>query len=307
MTGLEGSRLEDGGLEGSRLEGGGLEGGGPGDVVVYQVRHGHTAVITLNRPQYRNAQNSAMTYALDAACSRAVADDAVKVIVLAGAGEHFSAGHDIGTPGRDTGVSFDRQAVLWWDHVGKPGADGRYAREMEVYLGMCRRWREIPKPVIAMVQGACIAGALMLAWVCDLIVASDDAFFADPVVRMGIPGVEYFAHPWAVGPRFAKQMLFTGDRFSAARAYELGMVSQVVPRAGLAAAVDELAAKIAAMPAFGLALAKRAVNQCEDQMGMRNGMDSAFGLHHVAHAHNAETGADSLAGMNARSMKQAAG
>ena len=79
---------------------------------------------------------------------------------------------------------------------------------------MCRRWREIPKPMIAMVQGACIAGGLMLAWVCDLIVASDDAFFADPVVRMGIPGVEYFAHPWVLGPRAAKEILFTGDRFT---------------------------------------------------------------------------------------------
>ncbi len=276
------------------------------DVVRYETR-GRTAVITLNRPRYRNAQNSAVTYALDAAFARAVNDDDVAVVVLAGAGDHFCAGHDIGTPGRDIDVSFDRQAVMWWDHVGKQGADNRYAREMEVYLGMCRRWREMPKPSIAMVQGACIAGGLMLAWVCDLIVASQDAFFADPVVRMGIPGVEYFAHPWVLGPRFAKEMLFTGDRFDAARAYELGMVSRVVPRAELAATTFALADRIADMPAFGLALAKRAVNQCEDQMGMRNGMDSVFGLHHVAHAHNAETGADSLAGMNARTMKKAAG
>jgi len=181
------------------------------DVVRYESR-GRAAVITLNRPRYRNAQNSAMTYALDAAFARAVNDDAVAVIVLAGEGEHFSAGHDIGTPGRDIDTSFERKAVMWWDHVGKQGADSRYAREMEVYLGMCRRWRELPKPTIAMVQGACIAGGLMLAWVCDLIVAADDAFFADPVVRMGIPGVEYFAHPWVLGPRFAKEMLFTGDR-----------------------------------------------------------------------------------------------
>jgi len=248
-----------------------------------------------------------MTYALDDAFTAAVNDDAVAVIVLAGAGDHFSAGHDIGTPGRDIDTSFDRRAVAWWDHVGRQGADSRYAREMEVYLGMCRRWREIPKPSIAMVQGACIAGALMLAWVCDLIVASDDAFFADPVVRMGIPGVEYFAHPWAVGPRFAKEMLFTGDRFSASRAYELGMVSRVVPRAELEETTFALADRIAGMPPFGLALAKRAVNQCEDQMGMRTGMDSTFGLHHVAHAHNAETGADALAGMDARSMKRASG
>ena len=273
--------------------------------VSYEVK-GATAFVTMDRPEYRNAQNSRMTYALDAAFQRAVDDDAVKVIVLAGAGKHFSAGHDIGTPGRDVDVHYDNKAIIWWDHVGREGGDLRYAREMEVYLGMCRRWREIPKPVIGMVQGACIAGGLMLAFVCDLIVASDDAFFGDPVVRMGIPGVEYFAHPWAIGPRAAKEILFTGDRFSAQRAYEWGMVNRVVPRAELEAETLAIAGRIAEMPALGLALTKRAVNQCEDAMGMRNGMDSVFGLHHFAHAHNAEVGADSLGGMDARSMKKAA-
>src|SRR6059058_227830 len=231
--------------------------------VRYEER-GPVAVVTLNRPRYRNAQNSAMTYALDAAFARAVNSPEVSVIVLAGEGEHFCAGHDIGTPGRDVDVSFDRQAVLWWDHVGRAGADARYAREMEVYLGMCRRWREMPKPAIAMVQGACIAGGLMLAWSCDLIVASDDAFFADPVVRMGIPGVEYFAHPWQMGPRFAKEFLFLGERVDAVRARELGMVNRVVPRESLEAEVMSMAEKVAAMPAFGLALTKKAINQCED-------------------------------------------
>ena len=273
------------------------------DEVSYE-RRGPVALVTLNRPRYRNAQNSAMTYALDAAFTRAVDDNDVKVIILAGAGDHFSAGHDIGTPERDVMVTFEREAVIWWDHVNKSGADARYAREMEVYLGMCRRWREMPKPVIAAVQGACIAGGLMLAWVCDLIVAADDAFFANPVVKMGIPGVEYFAHPWVLGPRFAKEILFTGDRFSAQRAYEVGMVNRVVPRDELESAAFAIAERIAAMPAFGLALTKRSVNQCEDQMGMRAGMDSVFGLHHVAHAHNAETQGDSLAGYDARGMKK---
>jgi enoyl-CoA hydratase len=272
------------------------------DEVLYE-RRGQVALITLNRPQYANAQNSAMTYALDAAFGRAVNDDDVAVLVLAGAGKHFCAGHDIGTPERDADQSFDREAVLWWDHVGKDGADARYAREMEVYLGMCRRWREIPKPSIAMVHGACIAGGLMLAWVCDLIVAADDAFFADPVVKMGIPGVEYFAHPWMLGPRLAKEVLFTGGRFGAERAYQAGMVSRVVPRADLETTTFELAGQIGQMPRFGLALAKRAVNQCEDLMGLRPGMDSVFGLHHVAHAHNAEVSGHSLAGLDARGMR----
>jgi enoyl-CoA hydratase len=275
---------------------------GDDDVVTYQVADG-VAAVSMNRPQYRNAQNSAMTYALDAAFARAVDDENVKVIVLSGNGEHFSAGHDIGTPDRDHDVHYDNRAVIWWDHVGREAGDQRFARESEVYLGMCRRWREIPKPVIAKVQGACIAGGLMLAWVCDLIIAADDAFFSDPVLRMGIPGVEYFAHPWILGPRFAKEILYTGDRFTAQRAYEIGMVARVVPRDQLDEHTSALAGRIASMPQFGLALTKRAVNQCEDQMGMRNGMDAVFGLHHFAHAHNAEVGNGSLGGMDLAAMK----
>ncbi|MFJ2742223.1 enoyl-CoA hydratase [Streptomyces sp. NPDC087440] len=272
--------------------------------VLYE-RRGPVAYVTLNRPRYRNAQNSAMTYALDAAFYRASEDNEVKVIVLAGSGEHFSAGHDIGTPERDAHLPFERKAGLWWGHSDKAGAESRFARESEVYLGMCRRWRELPKPVVASVQGACVAGGLMLAWVCDLIVASEDAFFADPVVRMGIPGVEYFAHPWVMPPRIAKEFLFTGDRMSARRAYEVGMVNRVVERAELADRTRELAEKIAEMPRLGLALTKRAVNQAEDLQGLHTGMDSVFGLHHLAHAHNAETAKDSLGGMDVAAMKNA--
>lgn len=271
--------------------------------VVTTERKGAVEIVRMNRPQYRNAQNSAMTYALDDAFAAAAADDEVKVIVLAGAGDHFSAGHDIGSPGRDVDRSFPRRAGLWWDHVGKEGAESRMARESEVYLGMCRRWRELPKPTVAMVQGACVAGALMLAWSCDLIVAAADAFFADPVVRMGIPGVEYFAHPWVMGPRFAKEFLFLGEKVPASRALELGMVNRVVPRAELEAETLDLSERIAKMPRLGLALTKMAVNQAEDLMGLRAGMDAAFGLHHVAHAHNAEAGGDHLAGHDARSMR----
>lgn len=271
-------------------------------VVTSEVRDG-IATIRLNRPEYRNAQNSAVTYALDAAFVEATNDDAVKAIVLAGNGKHFCAGHDIGTPGRDIDQSFERKAVIWWDHVGAEGVDSRFARESEVYLGMCRRWREIPKPVIAMVQGACIAGGLMLAWSCDFIVASDDAFFQDPVVQMGIPGVEFFAHPWVTNPRAAKEMLYTGDRMSAARAYELGMVNHVVPREELEERTREIASRVARMPRLGLALTKKAVNQAEDLQGFRAGMDSVFGLHHAAHAHNAEVQGDSLAGVNIKAIR----
>ncbi|MCL6687709.1 enoyl-CoA hydratase [Pseudomonas citronellolis] len=270
------------------------------EVVLYEVQ-GPLALVTMNRPEYHNAQNSRMTYALDAAFRRACDDDAVKVIVLRGAGKHFSAGHDIGTPGRDVDQSFER-ASLWYDHVNKPGGEFLYAREQEVYLGMCRRWREMPKPTVAMVQGACIAGGLMLAWVCDLIVASDDAYFRDPVVRMGIPGVEYFAHVHELNPRIAKEFLFLGERMPAERAWQLGMVNKVVPRDVLPDVTLDMARRIAEMPRLGLQLAKQAVNNAEDLMGKRATMDMVFGLHHFAHAHNELVSGDRLGGYDARAM-----
>ena len=268
--------------------------------VLYAVKDG-VATVTMNRPEYNNAQNSQMTYALDAAFRRAVDDDAVKVIVLRGAGKHFSAGHDIGTPGRDIDKPFER-TQLWWDHTNKPGAEQLYAREQEVYLGMCRRWHDIPKPTIAMVHGACVAGGLMLAWVCDLIVASEDAFFQDPVVRMGIPGVEYFAHVHELNPRIAKEFLFLGERMSAARAEQLGMVNRVVSREELETAVYAMAAKIATQPRLGLSLAKTVVNRIEELQGLRSAMDIAFGYHHFAHAHSQALGTGTLGGHDAQSM-----
>lgn len=268
------------------------------------------ATVTMSRASFNNAQNSQMTYALDAAFRRAVDDDAVKVIVLRGEGKHFSAGHDIGTPGRDINKPFER-THLWWDHTNKPGGEYLYVREQEVYLNMCRRWRELPKPTIAMVQGACVAGGLMLAWVCDLIVASDDAFFQDPVVRMGIPGVEYFAHPYELNPRIAKEFLMTGDRMSAERAYQMGMVNRVVARAELETETFALAARVAKQPRMGLALTKQAINHVEDLQGKRTAMDAVFAWHHFAHAHNELLSGDKLGGYDAKAMasanKQAAG
>jgi enoyl-CoA hydratase len=277
--------------------------------VLYAVQDG-VARITMNRPRYHNAQNSKMTYALDAAFRRAVDDDVVKVIVLAGTGKNFSAGHDIGTPERDAHESFER-VHLWPDHVGKPGAEYQYVREQEVYLGMCRRWRDIPKPTIAMVQGACVSGGLMLAWVCDLIIAADDAWFADPVVQMGIPGVEYFAHAFELHPRIAKEFLFLGERMPAERAYQMGMVNKVVAREQLETETMSVAQRLARQPRMGLMLTKQAINHVEDLRGKRTAMDAAFHMHHYAHAHNQLVSSNNLGGLDARAMaarnKQKAG
>ena len=271
--------------------------------VLYSVADG-IATVTMNRPTFNNAQNSQMTYALDAAFERAVADDSVKVIVLRGAGKHFSAGHDIGTPGRDINKPFERKH-LWWDHTNKPGGEQLYAREHEVYLGMCRRWHDIPKPTIAMVQGACVAGGLMLAWVCDLIVASDDAFFQDPVNRMGIPGVEYFAHGFELPPRIAKGFLLLGERMPASRAYQFGMVNRLFPRDTLKEETTKIAQELATRPRLGNWLTKQAFNHVEDLRGKRTAMDAVFHMHHFAHAQNDLVSGNSLGGLDGASMAKA--
>lgn len=272
------------------------------EVVLYEVLDGGVARVTLNRPSVGNAQNIAMTHAIDAAFRRAVADDTVGAIILRGAGKHFSAGHDIGTPARDIHLPFEPVATIQWPHADKADSESTFVRESEAYVGMCRRWRDLPKPLIAEVQGACIAGGLMLAWVCDLIIASDDAFFADPVVRMGIPGVEFFAHPFVMSPRQAKEFLFLGERMPAADALRVGMINRVVPRAELEATVLEIARKVASMPRMGLLLTKRAINQAEDRQGLRDAVDATFGLHQFAHTHNRLTAPDHLGGQDPKSM-----
>lgn len=157
-----------------------------------------------------------------------------------------------------------------------------------------------------MVHGACVAGALMLAWACDLIIASDDAFFADPVLRMGAPGVEYFAHPFQMGARFAKEFLFLGERIGAERARELGMINRVVPRASFAEETMAIASKIAEMPPMALTLTKKAVNFAEDEMGLRAAIDHSFALHQLAHASSAETSGNAIMGVTPESMKKSA-
>lgn len=242
------------------------------------------ARIVLARPEARNAQDLTMTYEIDAAFTRAGADDAIKVVILAADDPHFSSGHDL--RGKAGKTLDDFEQISQWGAFDAGGSEGRLGREMEIYLGVSKRWRDFPKPTIAAVQGKCIAGGLMLAWVCDLILASDDAQFRDPVIDLGACGVEWFAHPWELGWRKAKELLFTADWFSAQDAERFGMVNQVIPRAELETAAVELAKRIAAKPAFALKATKLAVNQMQDAAGFQNGMNTVFAWHQLCHAHN---------------------
>lgn len=264
-------------------------------------RNGPIAIICLRRPEARNAQNGALLYQLERRFYEFAQDDSLRVAILRGEGPSFSAGHDLG-PGADRDVSFTRWS-MWPDHVGKGEVEGRLLRESELYLDLCRRWRGIPKPTIAEVQGACVAGGLMLAWSCDLVVAAEGAFFVDPTVAMGLPGFEMFVHPWVMGGRAAKEFLFTGRRVDADEALRLGMVNKVVADPDLSAVTMQLAEDIAEMPPFGLTLAKMAVNRAEEAMGMNIGIDSVFGLHQLGHAHASETTGSPVGNASPASIK----
>jgi enoyl-CoA hydratase len=240
------------------------------------------ARITLNRPEARNAQNKRMTYELDAAYMEASRRTDVKVIVLDADGPHFSSGHDF----RDTESMQEFSLITPNGGFTREGQEGHMAWEDEVYFQMCWRWRNIPKPVIAAAQGKTIAGGLMLLWVADIIIASDDAQFIDPTVGMGVNGVEYFAHPWELGPRKAKELLFTGDWLSAEDAKAAGMVNHVVPRDELHDFTLAMARRIAQKPSFALRLAKEGVNEALEAQGQWAALRAAFTRQHLAHAHN---------------------
>ena len=230
---------------------------------------GPVARISHNRPQARNAQNTPLLDELDAAVRRACADDSIKVIIVAGVGDHFSAGHDL------------KEAI---NERGHYTVEQRWEYEATRYYGYALNIWDAPKPTIAQVQGACVAGAFMVANMCDLVVASEDAYFADPVCQtLASASVEVLCHPWVMGLRQAKEFLFTGAKMTAQDAYRIGMVNRLVNRAELEDATLALAQQIARTPAFALSLTKRALNRTADFQGFRNALSAHFDTHQVTH------------------------
>ena len=240
------------------------------------------ARIVLARADTRNAQDRKMLYEINAALDIAMHDDDVRVVILAADGPHFSSGHHLGDRSK---VGDHGAPVMGVGGYELEGAEGYMAQELEIYLGFCWRWRNLPKPTIAQVQGKVIAGGLMLVWPFDLIVASEDASFSDPVVAFGVNGHEFFVHAYELGHRKAKEMLFTGDAIGAEEAKTLGMVNHVVKREDLENFTLELAEKIGKRPSIGLKLAKMSVNQSLDAQGMWTAVQAAFSLHHLGHTH----------------------
>ena len=256
---------------------------------------GQIARIMLNRPDSRNAQNRGLLVELDDAFRHAEADDDVRVVILGGTGPMFSSGHDLGskasiaemTPG--PGLHPTRSI----NGGTRKGAESLMLQEWHYFFDNTRRWRNLRKITIGQAHGDVYAAGLMLLWACDLIVAAHDATFADVVgTRLGMCGVEYFAHPWEFGPRKAKELLLTGDSIDADEAHALGMVSKVFPADELGERTVEFARRIALLPTMPALLIKEAVNQSVDNMGFYNALNACFTLHELNHSHWAQVNDD---------------
>ena len=230
---------------------------------------GGVARIWHNRPHARNAETRQLLDEIDDALRRAAEDPSIRVVILGGRGDHFSAGHDL-KEAQATRADFT--------------VEQRWAYEELRYYDYALTLFDLPKPTIAQVQGACVAGGFMLANMCDLVVAAEDAFFADPVAHsLGTAAVEVLIHPWVMGMRKAKEMLFTGQRLDAQEAWRIGMVNRVVPCAELEAATLALARRIAEAPPFGLKLLKRSLNRGLDIQGLRTALEAHFDTHQLSH------------------------
>ena len=254
------------------------------NVVRYET-DGAVATITMNRPEVANAQDTALIDELDAAFDLADADDAIRVVILAGAGKHFSSGHDL------RAIVGDGEKDEWVQMRETP--EGKFFHEKTMYYDRCLRIHDFRKPTIASVQGSCIAAGLMLAAMCDLIVASDDAKFSNPVLRLSGAGVELLVEPWELGIRKAKEFLLTGDTIDAQEAWRLGLVNRVVPRADLVTATRELADRIALVPPITAQTVKETINHTGTLMGKKDALKYHFMAHHWVH--NTSTALNALA------------
>ena len=245
---------------------------------------GPVAVLTMNRPEVANAQNTALIDDLDTALDEADADDGVRVVVLAGAGKHFSSGHDLK-------ALVGQEAPDRWVAM-RETPEGKFHHEKVMYFDRCVRIHDFRKPTIAAVQGSCVAAGLMLACMCDLIVAADDASFQNPVLRMTGAGVELLVEPWELGIRKAKEFLLTGDRIDAHEAWRLGLVNKVVPRDELMDATLELAQKVALVPPVTAQVVKASINNVAELQGKSQSWKYHFMAHHWTH--NTATALDAL-------------
>jgi enoyl-CoA hydratase len=220
---------------------------------------GPLGVITLNRPQYRNAQSWRMLDEIDAAFDLAREDEAVRVVVMKGSGGVFSTGHDLGTPeGNTYRAERSRPGVASYDSFKKYNLD------------LLLKWRNFAKPTVAMVEGYCIYAGWMLAAAMDVVFAAEDAQFLGGFV-------EYNTIPWDLGVRKAKELVFESRFISAEEAAGFGLVNRVLAGADLERETLAWARRVAEQNPALLRLAKVQMNKAQDAAGFTNAVEDSLG------------------------------
>jgi enoyl-CoA hydratase len=236
-----------------------------------------------------------MLVELNEAFLMAEADDKVRVVILSGEGKMFSSGHDLGSKVAVSEMRGGENAHPSSVTNGgtRLGTEARMLQEWHYFFENTRRWRNLRKITIAQVHGDVYSAGLMLMWACDLIVGADDVNFADVVgTRLGMCGMEYFAHPWEFGARKTKELMLTGDSIDVHEAHALGMVSKVFPAADLDQMTLDFARRIAKVPTMAALMIKESVNQTQDNQGFFNSLNACFTLHELNHSHWAEINDD---------------
>jgi enoyl-CoA hydratase len=234
---------------------------------------GSTRWLWMNRPRARNAQNAALLTALHRAIDDTAAAAHVRVVVLAGAGPSFSAGHDLKEIVANPTYRDNNRTV-----------EGRLWQELDLFTGPVAALRDLRVPTIARVQGHCLAASLMLLGAVDLVVAADDARFGSAVTRdMGAADVELPTVAWTLPARRAKQMLWTSETLDAQEALALGLVNWVVGLDELDAKVEAVAAALTAVPREALALSKLSFRFMEDRRGQADAAAYHFLAHQLSH------------------------
>ena len=233
--------------------------------ILYE-QHGRVARIVLNRQSYRNAQSRILLEELDHAFGYAGEDDSIGAIVLAGAGDHFSAGHDLGTP--EEMADRERRPI-------EEGLRGKYRRGFDQNIDKSLRWRNLPKPTIAAVQGYCIFAGWIISSAMDVVFAAEDAMFLPA-------NFQYFSVPWEMHHRKAREILFESRFVDAQEALELGYVNRVFPKEKLEDESMAYAARVAANDPFQLRMIKLAINQMQDAQGFTQHIQGAFPLFNLS-------------------------
>jgi enoyl-CoA hydratase/carnithine racemase len=230
------------------------------DTILVERAHS-VARITLNRPARANALSQAMLGEIGQALDALEGDSEVRAVVVRGAGATFSSGFDLKEQmeRRPTGR-------LQWQPILRRNFDT-----------VMRFWH-FPKPTIAAVRGACLAGACELALACDMTIAAPDAFFGEPELKFGA-GIVVMILPWIVGPKVAKEIILTGeDRIGAERALAIGMINRIVSAEELDATSLRLARHIAAVDAKLVKETKRAINRALEAQGMLTALEDALAI-----------------------------